>query len=126
MVKPADKPLDRLGREIKVGDYVVHAASYGSSARMNFGRVDSFVTKAEKVRVKHGEYDDNGAWIPPVYDIREYLKVKVQPCEKDGTPTEEAQYIRDHNGIYQKTGTSKPVRTVTIEHLNRLAVITLD
>jgi hypothetical protein len=41
------KPIDRLGKEIKLGDYVLRAQQYGSSPRLDL----CLVTKVEGSKV---------------------------------------------------------------------------
>lgn len=122
MNAPTNPPLDRLGREITIGAYVVQAASYGSSASMNIGKVTDIVSKVDNVILEYGAYDPaTNTRAPNRTELQNVYKVKVRHCDEKGVEKTDTPYNYSR-GTY---GDPRPARAVTIEHLDRLAVITL-
>lgn len=118
MTQAPTNPVDRVGREVHVGDFVVYAGQRGDSACLNFGKVVALPVKTREELVTRGGHD-NGVYTPPVYRTVPYCKIQVQPWDfATNGPETERRWVKDHYSDEQI-----PARKVTLKFPNRVAVI---
>ena len=119
MTQAPTNPVDRVGREVHVGDFVVYAGQRGDSACLNFGKVVALPVKTREELVTRGGWD-NGVYTPPVYKTVPYCKIQVQPWDfQTKAPVMEHRWISGKG----HSDEARPVRKVTLEFHNRVAVI---
>ena len=115
-----DKPRDRVGREINIGDLIVYAGQRGQSTILNFGKVVGLPVKTREKLVSRAYTDDNGVYHPPVHSTVPYYKIKVQPWDHEkNEPVMERRWI---SGLGY-SDEYVPTRKVSLEFHNRVAVI---